>query len=119
MSAEVKIADRKTLLEFLDDRYYGELSAAAHLKGSGLTMSVTPFVMDGDEGRPQNIEVLRAKFLISTAMLLTAMLSELEMEFRIGLASDSRKIWDLLPTWRPWEARELYDQYYRSRLSAL
>ena len=119
MSEVARALDRKRLLDFLDDRFYGELSAAAHLKGSGLTFSIVPFVMDeSDERRSEGIELLRAKYFIFTATFLTAILSELEIAFGIGIASDLRKVWDLLPTWRPEEAGELYEQHYRSRLAS-
>jgi hypothetical protein len=109
-------ADRRGLMEYLQDWYYRAFSQDCHFAWAGLARSV-PFF--GDEpgliDRPSALELARTRQITGVLTLVLALATELELEFKFDLGTRIRYIWTVLNSWDE-EPKELYERFYQSFL---
>jgi hypothetical protein len=108
---------RQEYLSYLNDWFYRDLSAAAHLSVPGLAKRGGCLL--GPEG-PERDEMLdkhRSDYFFTAVTLLTSLLTELEIELGYGVREPLRDVWGALcPCWP--EAEHLYAQRHQVMLGA-
>ncbi len=115
MAAQTQDAPRKARLVHLKETYYGDLSGASHLSGTGMIMQAAQMLGVEDEPIKERYFSMQA---LAALTLLLALLSEVIVEGTRH--ADLRKkvlgLWDLL---RPVEdeASRLFDAHYKERLA--
>src|SRR6266550_1109674 len=104
-------SDRLARMQFLNDWYYGQLSAESHLSLPGLVMRSTALIPghDPDELEWRMDKVRSDNFLIATFMVL-AFASEIEIECRFGLSDRLKYVWTVLAGYAK-GAQTLYDKW--------
>lgn len=106
---------RLARMRYLDMWFYGQLSSAAHLKWSGLARSVAPLLRrERDENMVAGLVKTRSDVVVTSAVMLLALLSEIEIELRFGHAEELRYAWTVLGDLVAF-AKSLYDSQYRAR----
>jgi len=108
--------DRLARMQFLNDWYYGQLSAESHLSLPGLVMRSTALIPghDPDELAWRMDKARSDNFLVATFMVL-AFASEIEIECRFGLSERLKYVWTILAGYAK-GAKTLYDKWYSPRL---
>jgi hypothetical protein len=106
-------------LQYLTDWYYRSLSQESHLSGPGLIIrSFVLFEQPENPMRESNLAKLRSGNFFTALVVLIAILSEIEAELELGLASRLAFLWGMMiPYSEP--AKELYDYRYRRLLNQL
>ena len=106
-------SDRKAQLQYLLDWYYRRMSQDAHLSWPGLARrSAVFFPSVSQEERGPAIARQRTDIISSLAALELALVSEIEIECRFGMAAKARYAWTVLADFSP-DTKELYEQFYR------
>lgn len=103
---------RKARLQALHAAFYGDLSGAAHLSGTGA-------LMQGGALQPEARKEMKEKYLSDQLMTglsaLFAWMSELVIEAAPALRPRMLALWEkLVPMWL--ESKDLFDDHYASRL---
>lgn len=111
-------ADRRTHLQYLLDWYYRRMSQDAHLTWPGLSRQAAAFLpVMSDETRAELLAQQRSEIIANLAALELALVSELEIECRFGMASKAQYLWTVLGDYSP-DTKELYEGFYRAHLEA-
>lgn len=108
-------AGRKATLTYFNVRFYGALSAASHLSGTGM-LAQGGVLLDDDNGTNQKYfsdQVLTAL----TALFSLATLLTLDIERTPALARRVRSLWQTPNLWAV--ALETYERCFHTRLGAL
>jgi hypothetical protein len=107
---------RKQLLQHLNDWFYRALSAESHMSAFGLMRRAGHIIDAGDaEARVAVLEKYKSDCVITTVTLLTALVSELEVELDLGLNERAKYLWGVLvPFWGA--SQEVYDLRYSTLL---
>jgi hypothetical protein len=107
---------RRRRMEYLNTWFYGQLSSSAHLKWPGLVRSAAALL---ERNHDENIRALlrksRSDVVAVSAVMLVALLSEIEVELGYGHAEQLMYVWTVLADTFGF-ARSLYESHYRSRL---
>jgi len=106
-------SSRAKYIRYLIDWFYRTLSQDAHLSFSGIARSL-PLLTRTDvsqETKSLHLELRRANGAIVMFTLMLALITELELELRFGLAERAKYVWSVLNDWSP-EPREVYDRFY-------
>ena len=107
--------ERKEFLNYLNDWYYKEFSAADHLSFPGLLMRGSPLMWHEDDEAPElKLNVLRSYFFTTTITLVMAILSEVQIEAGFGHANNLKYVWRILTDID--NPKEIYDLRYKDRL---
>jgi hypothetical protein len=112
----------RVFMEYLNDWFYRNLSAQAHQSLHG-TLKTGVFVLAErlDLEKQEILEnklmpIFRSQQLGIAVDLLLALLSEIEVFFRFGLAPRAQYLWVFLSEYMP-ESKELYDLRYAELLA--
>jgi len=109
-------SETKQFLEFLNDWFYRELSAASHLTLPGLIKASDQLIKDqSDDKQRESLLDFKSQCLTTTVTLLLALISEIEVIAKFGLQERISYIWGLLIQY--WgDAKGLYDMRYAKLL---
>ena len=100
---------------YLNDWFYRELSSASHLSWPGFAHRAA-HLLNPDEGQRQNrLRKYKSDCVMTSLVLVLALLSEIECEFRYGRSERLRYVWKLLAGFSG-EADEVYKLRYADRL---
>jgi hypothetical protein len=106
---------RRDYLCYLNDWYYGEQSAMSHLSLPGALKRTGFFFMDDDQNRESVLENFRSYWVLTTIIVVLALLSEIDAELEFGLAEELKYVWCIVNA--HWEvAKELYEFRYAQLL---
>jgi hypothetical protein len=110
-------SDRKEFLEYLEDWFYRALSQDVHLSFRGLARSSRYLLLKTRRRNdPEEMRRHKSDVLGITITLLLALMSEIEIDFRFGLADRLRFVWGLVnPVFT--QGEEIFEQRYAARLS--
>ena len=110
-------ADRKHQLQYLLDWYYRKMSQDAHLTWPGLSRrAASLFPNVTPEERAASLARQRTDLISNLAALELALISEIEIECRFGMAQKARYAWTVLADFSP-DTKELYAQFYEPHLA--
>jgi hypothetical protein len=108
----------REFLAYLNDWFYREMSAEAHLSFSGL-MKLGALLLRHDLPEEQSDQIVnefypkhRSIQVSRTAILLLCLISEIERHFGFGLTVRIVEIWDVLSESAP-EAAEIFEKRYK------
>lgn len=114
MAALIRDIPRKERLGYLREHYYGELSGASHLSGTGMIMQAAPMQAGEDEPIKERYFSMQA---IKALTLLLGFLSELVLEGTDGAAKPRlRALWSML-TLGDRDAARFYERHYAGRVT--
>jgi len=109
-------ADRLARMRYLDQWFYGQFSSAAHLKWSGLARSTAPLLRHHlGENLKAGLVKSRSDVIVSAAVMLLALLSEIEIEMRFGHSAQLKYVWVTLGEVVDY-VKFLYESHYQPRL---
>ncbi|HEV7920010.1 MAG TPA: hypothetical protein VGR02_04380 [Thermoanaerobaculia bacterium] len=116
MSEACASEERRKYLRYLNDWFYRELSQDSHLSWPGLWRRGGYFLFPKPSNEERTIlEKVRSDNLSIAVILLLALISEIELELRLGLADRAKYVWGILVPYAG-EAKEIYDLRYNGRL---
>jgi hypothetical protein len=109
--------DRRQQLQYLLDWYYKTMSQDAHLSWPGLARRAGAFFPSvTEEERRRVVALRRTQMICDLAALEVALVSEIEIECRFGMAKQAQYIWTVLADFSP-DTKELYDRFYREPIT--
>lgn len=105
---------RQAFLQRLNDWFYKELSGKGHLSLIGFASGPAHLLLP--EGTDMDlVHKYRSNSVFTTVTLLMVLMSEIEVEFKFGLADQLKYLWTIVSAY--WgEAKELYDARYAAAL---
>jgi hypothetical protein len=108
-------AERKAYLEYMNDWFMREMSQDTHLSFPGLQRRFNPLTIDDPALRRNVLTKLKSDAVGTSLVLMMALMSEIELELRYGLANRLKYVWSVL---NPYYliAKEVYDFRYNGRL---
>ena len=116
MIAAATETETKDYLRYLNDWFYRELSQDSHLSWPGLWRRGGYFLFDRPTDTQRAIlKKARSDALSTAVILLVALLSEIEVLLRFGLATRLRYMWGLASPITD-DAREIFELRYDDRL---
>lgn len=108
--------ERKQYLIYLNDWFYRSLSSQSHMSWPGLAYRSAALLPKQDqEDRSWRLSKQKSDVFATTAVLVLALASEVEMELRYGLSERLKYIWGVLSGYYGY-ARDLYEMRYQSKL---
>lgn len=108
----------KELLTFLDDVFYGDLSALTHLSLDGLARQVRILMEPGEAERERQLSAVRSALAWRVIAFALALVSEIEIDMSLGLYPRLHEQWIRLRE-AGLATRELYDKQYSVRLPGM
>lgn len=109
-------ADRRQQIQYLLDWYYRKMSQDAHLSWPGLARRAAIFLPAvTSEDRSRILPKARADILSTLVALCLAVVSEIEVECRFGMATKARYVWTILGDFDT-DTKALYEMFYRDKL---
>jgi hypothetical protein len=105
--------DRREYLDYLTDWYYRSMSQEAHLSLPGLARRgyvSMPYANRDDEWP---LRKFKSDSVLTTVILLHALISELELQCRFELRERIEYVWGIVSPHSD-DARDLYDRFYRA-----
>lgn len=108
---------RRDYLLYLNVEFYKPLSQDSHLSFLGLPRRSMALFSKGPQGNwDEELLIVRTECLLNSAMFLLSILTEIEVEMQYGMQEKLKCVWTFLCDLWP-DAKELYDRFYRNRLS--
>ena len=107
--------DRRDYLRYLNDWFYRTLSADSHLSWPGLARRASHFLDKNEKERINRIQKYKSDCFVTTMVLVLALLSEIEYEFKFGRTGRLKEVWKTLGD-SFLESKELYDIRYANLL---
>jgi len=113
-----KSSKSQAFLTFLNDEIYGEMSIAAHLKPAGFMhesgLVLTDMFSDHQKTTVEERTIHQFKFrhYFHTVIILTGIISEIEMHCKLGNAAQVGKVWQRMAAWNS-NARDIYEFRYK------
>lgn len=108
--------DRRARMTYLNTWFYGRLSSSSHLKWPGLVKASVPLLFPKrDEDIKAGLIKSRSDVFGSSAVMLLALLSEIEIELAYGHSERLSYVWGVLSEVFQY-TKSLYESHYKARL---
>ena len=103
--------DRKNYLQYIYDWYYKRLSQQAHLAWIGI--APTPLLLPALETEQsiRVLEIARTEHVMTSLTLMLAIITELELQLKVGLTDRAKFIWAILGSWDE-DPKDFYTRFY-------
>ena len=112
-------SDRHKYISYLDDFFYRSFSQDSHHHFTGVAKAVS-FLVPGqrpEDERLRGLEILRTRQVDASVTMMLALITELELELKFGLADQAKVLWSMFADFSA-DAEEIYDKFYARMLGA-